>query len=201
MLCARVRIGISSRLWAWCGLLIYWRFCCHRLRWGRLLGHPWGEWNGWSMLCPWFCQKSCTDKALCSISYLTEILTKRVFFRHFCKSVKGPVFTGLFGPFYALQMLDIAHFFGKYFPLSSYMFSYLSKSFNRSKSVCLNGRVSSNLTACAKKGHILCPFIFLRKWWWGGLTFVFARQMQIECVNKARFIGKLVCTNQSTTCF
>ena len=28
-----------------------------------------------------------------------------------------------------------------------------------SKSVCLNGRVSSNLTACAK-GHILCPFIF-----------------------------------------
>ena len=71
---------------------------------------------------------------------------------------------GAFRTFYILQVLDITDFWEKYFPLSSYMFSYLSKSFNRSKSVCLNGRVSSNLTACAKKGHILCPFIFLRKW-------------------------------------
>ena len=98
---------------------------------------------------PLIFQKSCTDKVLCSISYLTEILTKRVFFRHFCKSVKGPVFTGLFGPFYALQMLDIAHFFGKYFPLSSYMFSYLSKCFNRSKSVWEQSYEGSNPSLCA----------------------------------------------------
>ena len=54
---------------------------------------------------PWFCQKSCTDKALCSISYLTEILTKRVFFRHFFKSFKSPVFTGLFGLFTSYKCL------------------------------------------------------------------------------------------------
>ena len=87
----------------------------------------------------WFCQKSCTDKALCSISYLTEILTKQVFFRHFCKSVKGPVFTGLFGLFISYKCLILLTFWEKYFPLSSYMFSYLSKSFNHSKSVCHKG--------------------------------------------------------------
>ena len=67
---------------------------------------------------------------------------------------------GAFRTFYTLQVLDIADFLGKYFPLSSYMFSYLSKCFNRSKSVCLNGRVSSNLTACAKKDTLWCPFYF-----------------------------------------
>ena len=41
---------------------------------------------------------------------------------------------GAFRTFYILQVLNIAHFLKKYFPLSSYMFSYLSKSFNRSKS-------------------------------------------------------------------
>ena len=41
---------------------------------------------------------------------------------------------GAFRIFYTLQVLDIADFLGKYFPLSSYIFSYLSKSFNRSKS-------------------------------------------------------------------
>ena len=43
---------------------------------------------------------------------------------------------GAFRTFYILQVLDIADFWEKYFPLSSYIFSYLSKSFNRSKSVC-----------------------------------------------------------------
>ena len=75
------------------------------------------------------------------------------------KSQKSSIY-GAFRTFYILPVLDIADFLEKYFPLSSYMFSYLSKCFNRSKSVCLNGHVSSNLTACAKKGHILCPFIF-----------------------------------------
>ena len=58
---------------------------------------------------------------------------------------------GAFRTFYILQVLDIADFFVKYFPLSSYMFSYLSKSFNRSKSVCLNRHVGSNPTPSAKK--------------------------------------------------
>ena len=71
---------------------------------------------------------------------------------------------GAFRTFYILQVLDITDFWEKYFPLSSYMFSYLSKCFNRSKSVRHNWHVSWNLLACAKKGHILCPFIFLRKW-------------------------------------
>ena len=70
---------------------------------------------------------------------------------------------GAFRTFYTLQVLDIADFLEKYFPLSSYMFSYLSKSFNRSKSVCHNWHVSSNLTACAKNRQVsteACRFYF-----------------------------------------
>ena len=59
---------------------------------------------------------------------------------------------GTFRTFYALQMLDIADFWEKYFPLSSYMFSYLSKCFNRSKSRrAWKRRLSSNLRSCAKR--------------------------------------------------
>ena len=61
---------------------------------------------------------------------------------------------GAFRTFYTLQVLDIADFLGKYFPLSSYMFSYLSKSFNRSKSRrALTRRVGSNPTFSARKKH------------------------------------------------
>ena len=63
----------------------------------------------------WFCQKSCTDKALCFFSYLTEILTKRVLFRHFCKSIKSPVFTGLFGLFTSYKCLILLTFWGNIF--------------------------------------------------------------------------------------
>ena len=63
---------------------------------------------------------------------------------------------GAFRTFFILQVLDIAHFFGKYFPLSSYMFSYLSKCFNRSKSVWEQSYEGSNHSLCAKnKGHSL----------------------------------------------
>ena len=59
---------------------------------------------------------------------------------------------GAFRTFYVLQVLDIADFSGKYFPLSSYMFSYLSKSFNRSKSRRAWKRcLGSNPRSCAKK--------------------------------------------------
>lgn len=63
---------------------------------------------------------------------------------------------GAFRTFYILQVLDIADFLEKYFPLSSYMFSYLSKSFNRSKSVCLNRHEGSNPSPSAKKGSTMC---------------------------------------------
>ena len=64
---------------------------------------------------PLIFQKSCTDKVLCSISYLTEILTKRVLFRHFRKSVKGAVFTGLFGLFSSYKCLILLTFLGNIF--------------------------------------------------------------------------------------
>ena len=68
---------------------------------------------------------------------------------------------GAFRTFYILQVLDIADFLGKYFPLSSYMFSYLSKCFNRSKSVCLNGRVSPHHHRLRQKGtHFVSLYFF-----------------------------------------
>ena len=73
-----------------------------------------------------------------------------VFSPFFQKCQKSSIY-GAFRTFYILQVLDIADFLGKYFPLSSYMFSYLSKSFNRSKSVDPQGSVGSNPTASAKK--------------------------------------------------
>lgn len=81
----------------------------------------------------WFCQKSCTDKALCFFSYLTEILTKRVFFRHFCKSVKSPVFTGLFGLFISYKCLILLTFWKN-------IFRYLRISFL----ICRNASTARN---------------------------------------------------------
>ena len=106
----------------------------------------------------WFCQKSCTDKALCSISYLTEILTKRVFFRHFCKSVKGPVFTGLFGLFTSYKCLILLTFWGN-------IFRYLRICFLicRNPSTARNQfgsnptRVRIPLSAPTKKTHFCLP--------------------------------------------
>lgn len=68
---------------------------------------------------------------------------------------------GAFRTFYILQVLDIADFSGKYFPLSSYMFSYLSKCFNRSKSVCLNRHVGSNPTPSAKRKECISALFLL----------------------------------------
>ena len=66
---------------------------------------------------------------------------------------------GDFRTFYILQVLDIADFLEKYFPLSSYMFSYLSKSFNRSKSrrtlIALRGFKSHLLRQ--QKTHFCLP--------------------------------------------
>ena len=68
---------------------------------------------------------------------------------------------GAFRTFCALQILDIADFLGKYFPLSSYMFFYLSKCFNRSKSVWEQSHEGSNPSLCAniRKGTQRVSFL------------------------------------------
>ena len=67
---------------------------------------------------------------------------------------------GAFRTFYILQVLDITNFLEKYFPLSSYMFSYLSKSFNRSKSVCHKGTWVRISPLAPKRGIFCVPLFF-----------------------------------------
>ena len=114
---------------------------------------------------------------------LQKIVYRQSFMLHFLSNENSNE-TGVFSPFlqkwqkssiygasrtfYILQVLDIADFLEKYFPLSSYMFSYLSKCFNRSKSrrtrkCCLG----SNPRFCAKNDRFYtCRFLFKSQAWY-----------------------------------